>query len=87
MVNIQPTTEDIAVSFEDVIGAFADNMRNPGRDIPRIGHMLEDVGNFGFYHGRVLFRDGGSIGLERTLVDESQRDCVERALGDIATKI
>lgn len=67
VINVQPTVDDVKVQYSDIIRAFADNLDNPGMNLPRLGHTVEDIGNFGVHDGLVKFRDAGSYGLERVI--------------------
>jgi hypothetical protein len=70
-VNVQPRLKppegtdvyDRATVFYAALGA---------KDMARLGHTIESEGNFGVtQEGRVVFTDGGSLGLE-TLVQEQK---------------
>lgn len=86
LVNVQPTTGDLPVHEQDISKAFVEGMKHPGRDIPRLGHMLEESANFGIHEGAVKFRDGGERGLERTLATSDGFEGVTQALGILTAK-
>lgn len=86
LVNLQPVSEDIPADDREVEKAFAANMEYPWRDVPRLGHMLEEPANFGIHNGQVKFRDGGDRGLERTLLTQGGPEGVARALVALTTQ-
>lgn len=86
LVNVQPTTADIPDHERVISKAFVEGMKHPGRDIPRLGHMLEESANFGIHEGVVKFRDGGERGLERTLATTDGIEGVTQALGILTAR-
>lgn len=86
LVNLQPTTKDVPVGDKEIGRTFIENMMHPRRDVPGLGHMLEEPANFGIYEGEVKFRDGGSRELERTLEREDGYGSVSKALGALTAK-
>lgn len=86
IINVQPTTTDVNIETGDVLSQLVDSLEQPGMNIPRLGHMLEDTGNFGVHGGSLKFRDGGSYGLERVLNETAEEPNIKHALGALMLK-
>ncbi len=83
LVNVQPRLKppegtdvyDRSTVFYAALGA---------KDMARLGHTIESEGNFGVtQEGRVVFTDGGSLGLE-TLVQEQKTSKIVTALAALS---
>lgn len=86
LINVQPSTVGITQNYDQIKSALLDNLDSPGANLPRLGHMLEDTSNFGIYEGKIMFRDGGSYGLERVLSGENGPSGIAKALGSLSVK-
>lgn len=82
VANVQPTTQAPGLGEDDIWGSFVDHL---GPKATKLGHMMENVNNFGIYDNRVVFVDGGSHGLE-TLLKTHAHD-IEKSLGAVGTKL
>jgi hypothetical protein len=82
IANIQPTSQSVDLDFTDIWRSFTENL---GPKTTKLGHMMEDVNNFGIYENRVMFVDGGSKGLEE-LLDTHAAD-IEKSLGSVGGKL
>lgn len=86
LVAVQPTTSSISVTHRDILRSFCDHLDEPGVNVARLGHSLEKAENFGLHEGVLKFRDAGSLGLERVLIDEGGPETIQQALGSLAAK-
>lgn len=82
IANVQPTTQAPDLGEDDIWGSFVDHL---GPKATKLGHMMEDVNNFGIYDSRVVFVDGGSHGLEQLL--QTRADDIEKSLGSVGLKL
>jgi hypothetical protein len=82
LVNIQHTVPSTGLDFDAVRAAFIEHV---GQKVATVGHMLEDMNNFGVLDGQVKFVDGGSEGLERVMETHPER--IENALGALSLQL
>ena len=82
LLNIQPQVEPVSLSGDDIADVFVE--RVGVLTTITLGHMVKHPENFGVCDdGNVRFVDGGSSGLEKSLLQRGKHDQITAALQEI----
>jgi len=80
VINVQPRLDTLALPVDDVMKVFSRNLKVRAA---MLGHMMDDVTNFGVTDDGVRFLDGGGSGLEQLLGREGKGGNIVAALNEL----